>query len=146
LNKAVTAEGEIVKRFEKQCLGKLPVSKAHIALIRRGLWEVVNGKRGTARIARLKDVEISGKTGTAQVFSRKANESIKEEDVAYHLKSHAWFVAYAPSDNPKIAVVVLVEHGEHGSSSAAPLARDVIQTFLGHEDRSNIHHIASISN
>ncbi len=146
LNKEVTAEGENVKRFEKQCLGKLPVSKANIALIRRGLWEVVNGKRGTARIARLKDVEVSGKTGTAQVFSRRSNESIKEEDVAYHLKSHAWFVAYAPSDNPKITVVVLIEHGEHGSSGAAPIARDVIQAFLSREDSSNMERIVSSRN
>jgi len=130
LNKEVTAEGEIINRFEKQRMGKMPVSTSHMALIRRGLWEVVNGKRGTARVARLKDFEISGKTGTAQVFSRKTNENMKEEDIAYHLKSHAWFVAYAPPDKPVIAVVVLVEHGEHGSSAASPIARDVIQMYL----------------
>jgi penicillin-binding protein 2 len=130
LNKEVTAEGEIVNRFEKQRMGKMPVSRYHMELIRRGLWEVVNGKRGTARVARLKGFEICGKTGTAQVFSRKSNENMKEENMAYHLKSHAWFVAYAPADNPKIAVAVLVEHGEHGSSSASPIARDVIQMFL----------------
>ena len=120
----------MVSRFEKQLVGKLPVSKRNLDLIRRGLWQVVNGKRGTARIARLKDIEISGKTGTAQVFSRKTTESMKEEHLSYHLKSHAWFVAYAPSENPQIAVSVLVEHGEHGSSGAAPIAREVIATYL----------------
>ncbi|MEA3230906.1 MAG: penicillin-binding transpeptidase domain-containing protein, partial [Thermodesulfobacteriota bacterium] len=130
VKETVTAEGEVVSRFEKQLVGKLPVSNANLELIRRGLWQVVNGKRGTARIAKLKDIEISGKTGTAQVFSRKTNESMKEEHLSYHLKSHAWFVAYAPAENPRIAVSVLVEHGEHGSSSASPIAREVIATYL----------------
>jgi penicillin-binding protein 2 len=130
LKEALTAEGKLVSRVEKQCLGKLPVSNRNLDLIQRGLWQVVNGKRGTARIAKLKDIEISGKTGTAQVFSRKDNESMKEEDMAYHLKSHAWFVAYAPAGNPQIAVSVLVEHGEHGSSGASPIARDVIAMYL----------------
>ncbi len=137
LNKAETAEGKVVRRFEKQILGRLPVSPRHLALIRRGLWEVVNGRRGTARIAKLKDIAVCGKTGTAQVFSRKANESIKEEDMAYRLKSHAWFVAYAPAEKPEIAVVVLVEHGAHGSRSAAPIARDVIQAYLDKKSPAN---------
>ena len=130
VKEALTAEGELVSRVEKQLVGKLPVSNRNLDLIQRGLWQVVNGKRGTARIAKLKDIEISGKTGTAQVFSRKTNESMKEEHMAYHLKSHAWFVAYAPAGNPQIAISVLVEHGEHGSSGASPIARDVIATYL----------------
>ncbi|RTZ95104.1 MAG: penicillin-binding protein 2 [Deltaproteobacteria bacterium] len=144
LYKSVTAKGEVVKHFEKQVVGKLPVSKANLALIRRGLWDVVNGNRGTARIARLKDIEISGKTGTAQVFSRKAQESMKEKDMAYHLKSHAWFVAYAPSNKPEIAVAVLVEHGAHGSRSAAPLARDIIQMYLGKKEPSDTGQMVSL--
>ncbi len=131
LKEVVTAEGKVVRRFQKQLLGKLPVSKRNLDLIRQGLWEVVNGKRGTARIAKLKDVEISGKTGTAQVFTRKTNDSLKEEDIASHLKSHAWFIAYAPLKNPKIAVTVLVEHGEHGSSGASPIAKELIALYLG---------------
>ncbi len=130
LKEVITADGTVVNRFKKQLAGKLPIGKYNLKLIRRGLWEVVNGKRGTARMARLKEVEISGKTGTAQVFSRKANESMKEEDMAYHLKSHAWFVAYAPTEKPTIAVAVLVEHGEHGSSGASPIAREVIAMYL----------------
>jgi len=138
LKEAVTAEGEVVSRFEKQLVGKLPISKRNLDLIRRGLWQVVNGKRGTARIARLKDIEISGKTGTAQVFSRKTTENMKEEHLAYHLKSHAWFIAYAPAENSQIAVSVLVEHGEHGSSGAAPIAREVIAMYL--EGRTQLLH------
>ena len=50
--------------------------------------------------------------------------------MAHHLKSHAWFVAYAPSEAPQIAVSVIVEHGEHGSSAAAPIAKELINIYL----------------
>ncbi len=51
-----------------------------------------------------------------------------------HLKPHAWFIAYAPSDDPQIAITVIVEHGEHGSSAAAPIAREMIRTYLMDKD------------
>ena len=73
---------------------------------------------------------MSGKTGTTQVISRKEDDPLPEEDVPIHLRAHAWFVAYAPSDKPTIAVAVVVEHGEHGSSAAAPIAAELIKTFL----------------
>jgi penicillin-binding protein 2 len=53
-----------------------------------------------------------------------------EEDMPAHLRSHAWFIAYAPSEKPTIAVAVVVEHGEHGSGAAAPIAKEMIKTFL----------------
>ncbi|MBW1866039.1 MAG: penicillin-binding protein 2, partial [Deltaproteobacteria bacterium] len=82
---------------------------------------------------KLKQYPISGKTGTAQLVSRKsrAGETVKEEDLSDYHKSHAWFVAYAPSEAPRIAVAVIVEHGEHGSTAAAPIAKELIKTYLG---------------
>jgi penicillin-binding protein 2 len=91
---------------------------------------VVNGENGTARGSRLADIAISGKTGTSQVISRKEDEALAEEDIPIHLRAHAWFVAYAPSDQPTIAVAVVVEHGEHGSGAAAPIAKEMIKTYL----------------
>jgi penicillin-binding protein 2 len=73
---------------------------------------------------------MSGKTGTSQVISRKEDETLPEEDIPPHLRSHAWFVAYAPSKETLIAVAVVVEHGEHGSGTAAPIAREMIKTYL----------------
>ena len=55
---------------------------------------------------------------------------IKSENLAYLIRDHAWFVSYAPAENPEIAVVVLVEHGGHGGSAAAPLAKKIIETYL----------------
>jgi penicillin-binding protein 2 len=72
----------------------------------------------------------SGKTGTTQVVSRKEDDPLAEEDVPIHLRAHAWFVAYAPSEKPTIAIAVVVEHGEHGSGAAAPIAREMIKTYL----------------
>lgn len=111
-------------------LGHLPVSQHNLKLVQNGLWEVVNGNRGTARIAKIPGVEVCGKTGTAQVFTRKTQARLKEEDLDKLLRSHAWFVAYAPAEKAQIAVAVLVEHGAHGSSAAAPIAKKVISTYL----------------
>ena len=90
----------------------------------------MNGENGTARGSRLADIDVSGKTGTSQVISRKENETLAEEDMPIHLRAHAWFVAYAPSEHPTIAVAVVVENGEHGSGAAAPIAREMIKTYL----------------
>jgi penicillin-binding protein 2 len=125
-----TADGRIVYQNEPQVIGKVPLSAPSLELVRKGLWEVVNGDKGTARSIRLADIEISGKTGTSQVISRKKNDTRSEAERPAHLRPHAWFIAYAPSVAPEIAVAVLVEHGEHGSSAAAPIAAELIKTFL----------------
>ena len=123
-------DGETLQKNEPKLIGKLPVSPAHLELVKLGLWKVVNGENGTARGSRLADIEFSGKTGTSQVISRKEGESMAEEDMPAHLRSHAWFIAYAPTENPLIAVAVVIEHGEHGSGAAAPIAKEMIKIFL----------------
>jgi penicillin-binding protein 2 len=134
VKKIQNASGETIKEFFPEIRGHLSVSPKNLDIIKKGLWEVVNGRSGTGRIAGIEGFEISGKTGTAQVFSRKT-DSENEARRAQHLKSHAWFVAYAPSANPKIAVSVLVEHGEHGASSAAPIASELIRAYLTENDK-----------
>ncbi len=123
-------DGSIVYRQTPQLIGKLPISEATLNIVKEGLWQAVNGEKGTARRVRMSHIQISGKTGTSQVVSRKEDEQDSEEDTAAHLKAHAWFVAYAPSDAPRIAVSVVVEHGEHGSGAAAPIAKEIIKTYL----------------
>jgi penicillin-binding protein 2 len=131
LKKIEAPDGTVIRQNNPHKMGQLPFSPETMALIKEGLWKVVNSDRGTAKGARFPGIDISGKTGTAQVVSRKEEEDeIDEEDIPDHLKPHAWFVAYAPSENPKIAVAVVVEHGEHGSGAAAPIAREVIKAYL----------------
>ncbi len=114
-------------------IGRLPVTDINLALVQKGMWEVVQGEKGTARIARLKQIDISGKTGTAQVVSLDKFEENEEAKDERRFKDHAWFIAYAPSEAPRIAIAIIVEHGEHGSSAAGPIAREMVRTYLGPE-------------
>jgi penicillin-binding protein 2 len=128
-----TADGGLVQAGTPYIAGRLNISEKTLSIVRQGLWGAVNGERGTARGSRLKGIEMSGKTGTAQVVGRKEGEDYRKKDgeeVEHHFKDHAWFVAYAPSEDPEIAVAVIVEHGEHGSTAAAPIAKAVIQFYL----------------
>jgi len=136
LKRIENTQGEVVRSESPIEAARIEFSEKTMELVRRGLWEAVNTVGGTAFRSRWSAVDISGKTGTAQVVGRKEDETVDEqEEVVHHHKDHAWFVAYAPSEEPKIAVAVIVEHGEHGSSAAAPIARAMIQTYL--EDRAH---------
>jgi penicillin-binding protein 2 len=130
LDRIQSADGKIIKKNTPRLTGKLPISPVNLGLVKLGLWKVVNGENGTARGSRLADTDMSGKTGTSQVISSKEDETLAEEDIPIHQRAHAWFVAYAPSEQPTIAVAVVVEHGEHGSGAAAPIAREMIKTYL----------------
>ena len=132
LKRIETVQGEATMRTRPTVTGKVPISPRTLELIRQGLWEVVHSDTGTAKGARFFDLYISGKTGTAQVISRKDDqeETVDESEIPDHLKAHAWFVAYAPSDAPQIAVAVVVENGEHGSGAATPIAREIIKSYL----------------
>jgi len=126
-----TVEGTTVKAVSQEITGILPVSKDSLDIIRNGLREVVNSKHGTARwYVYDKEIEISGKTGTAQVVSRKTEMESKKKKNKVSYESHAWFVGYAPTQNPQIVVSVLVEHGVHGSSGAGPIAKEMIVSYL----------------
>jgi penicillin-binding protein 2 len=98
---------------------------------------VVHGFRGTANtINRGLKYKIAGKTGTAQVYGIAQDEEYDEDTVIHKLTDHALFMSYAPSENPQIAVAVIVEHGGHGSSVAAPIARKVLDAYLVGTDDS----------
>ncbi len=103
----------------------------HWAFIRRAMIKVVHSGAGSARrIGHGIDYTIAGKTGTAQVFSIAQDEEYDESEIAKRLRDHALFIAYAPADDPKIAVAVVVENGGGGGSVAAPVARQVIDAYL----------------
>ncbi|HSF18863.1 MAG TPA: penicillin-binding protein 2 [Vicinamibacteria bacterium] len=85
---------------------------------------------GTAGRARLPDVAVSGKTGTAQIAARGRIEESVDARRPEHLRNHAWFIGYAPRVNPEIAIAVLVEHGGGGGAAAAPIAREIFQAYF----------------
>lgn len=130
LKSVKTADGDIVIQSKRQVIGRLPAGKKTLSIVKKGLREVVNSPKGTGWIAHIKGIDISGKTGTAQVVGRANDSHLSEKDMPDHFKAHAWFVSYAPSVDPQIAVAVFIEHGGHGSTAAAPIAREIIRTYL----------------
>ncbi|TCT22195.1 penicillin-binding protein 2 [Thiobaca trueperi] len=97
----------------------------------KDMAQVVESPRGTAKRIRSPDYRIAGKTGTSQVFTIGQKETYDESKVSDRMRDHALFVAFAPVEDPRIAVAVLVENGGHGGSDAAPVARRVIDAYLG---------------
>ncbi|TYO91648.1 penicillin-binding protein 2 [Oceanicella actignis] len=114
----------------------LGVSAAHLALVRGGMFGVVNDARGTARKARIaqEGMEMAGKTGTSQVrritAAERAAGVIRNADLPWERRDHALFVCFAPYRAPRYAVSVVVEHGGGGSTAAAPIARDLMMRAL----------------
>ena len=112
----------------------LPASDANLDRIRKGMWSVSNGNRGTALksniYAKEVGIEMAGKTGTSQVRNITAAERaagvVSNDDLPWNRRDHGLFVAFAPYDRPKYAVACVVEHGGGGSTAAAPPARDIL--------------------
>ena len=100
-------------------------------VIINAMVEVVQGVHGTARpYARSKKYVYGGKTGTAQVYSLPSDDETDDREIPMELRDHALFIAFAPAENPVIAISVVVEHGEHGSSGASPIARRLVEYWL----------------
>ena len=110
----------------------LNVSAGHLAAIRKSMYNVSNGRRGTARRSRIvaEGLEMAGKTGTSQVRNITAEERARgvtrNDQLPWNRRDHGLFVAYAPYDKPKYAIATIVEHGGGGSSAAAPPSRDIL--------------------
>jgi penicillin-binding protein 2 len=109
----------------------LDIDDRHLAVIRQGLFEVVNTQAGTAYAARLTlpNVQMAGKTGTAQVHNNTSAEKQKNFNdltMAWADRPNALFIGFAPYDNPRYAVAVVIEHGNFGAQSAAPIAHDLM--------------------
>jgi len=120
-----------------------PVRLDDVRLDNESYWDdivnsmnkVMQGERGTARaVGTGAPYRMAGKSGTAQVFSVGQDEEYDEEEVEELLKDHALFIAFAPFENPKIAVAVIVENGSSGSGVAAPIARAIMDKYLGYDD------------
>lgn len=122
--------GEVVEQLEPDLVGDAGLRRSTLHQIREALRDVVNTRRGTGKRSKLPNIDVGGKTGTAQVF-KMGRKAVKTEHMARHLRDHAWFVAFAPVDDPEIAISVVVEHaGKGGGAAAAPLARDLADFYF----------------
>ena len=103
---------------------KLPIDPASLATIRQFAIGVVNEKQGTGKKAALPGITVAGKTGTAQAVA------LGRESLGENFKDHAWFIAFAPAEDPKIALAIIVENSGHGGEFAAPISHDIMLSYF----------------
>ncbi len=138
VNGGYAVQPTFIKPTEKELakIKRLDISTKNIEIVKRGMFEVVNGAGGTAGRARfnINGVMMGGKTGTTQVrrISMKERSSgiLRDEQLPWRLRNHALFIGFTPVDNPRYAVAVVVEHGSSGSGVAAPIASKILQKAL----------------
>jgi penicillin-binding protein 2 len=118
VQRVVSPDGQVVKEFAPQLLARVNIRPETLAVIREGMALVTQGEGTAAGIFWGFPVPVAGKTGTAEVQGKE---------------DHSLFVAFAPADNPQVAVAVVVEHAGHGSAVAAPVAREVLKAYFGLE-------------
>ncbi|WP_457597806.1 penicillin-binding protein 2 [Hydrogenimonas sp.] len=143
---ALMATGKLPTPYIAASLGGTPVKpkiedvltlreKRVLPLVQRAMYEVCNHPKGTAYEA-LKGtkVRVAGKTGTAQVIGipQEEKKRMKEAELAYYHRSHAWLTTYAPYRKPEYIVTILVEHGGHGGSAAGPIAKEIYNWLVDH--------------
>ncbi len=123
-------DGATIEEFAPEVTGQAFATPKEIKLIHQGLVAAVHGKHGTATNAQIEGITVAGKTGTAQVVRLEQFGETEEEDIPYKYRDHAWFTCYAPAEKPEIAVTVLTEHGGHGGSAAAPIAKAILEEYF----------------
>jgi penicillin-binding protein 2 len=126
VKRIVDPDGKVLKEFLPEVLKRVVGKPGSFKLVKEGLLAVVNEPRGTGGAARLYEVRVAGKTGTSQVVKQRDSKG----RVPYEFRDHALFVAFAPYENPEIAVAVVIEHGEHGGAAAAPIAGRILRAYF----------------
>lgn len=118
--------GVVIEQYEPKIVGTIDAPKIAIDMSKKAMEGVVNNPKGTGRNAIVPgaNFKVAGKTGTAQVVSLEMTSKHQ------HFNDHAWFMAYAPADNPKLVVSIIVENAGHGGAEAAPIARKLFETYF----------------
>lgn len=131
-NKGKSVQLHLVKSNKKPTKQIEPqIPSEYWDIVHKGMIGVVHGKKGTARAIKSDKYLTAGKSGTSQVYGKKEEDVYnKNLETPLHLRNHALFVAFAPADNPQIAVVVVAEHGASGSKTAAPIAGIIIEKYM----------------
>jgi penicillin-binding protein 2 len=126
-----TREGVEETPDEDYLVHRVSLSERTLAVIKAAMWGVVN-EAGTGARARMAGRDVCAKTGTAQVF--KASRDVDADKLPKPMRDHAWFVGFAPKDRPRLAWAVFVQNGGHGGTTAAPIARAVLETFFAKQE------------
>jgi penicillin-binding protein 2 len=127
VERIVTPSGKVVQDFPPRLKRMLAASPDTLRRVRASLYDAVNHPKGTSYTVRVPGLDIAGKTGTAQVRNTRHTKDLAEGDEG---ADHAWFASFAPSKNPEIAVVVLIEHGGFGAKAATPMAMEIYKGYF----------------
>jgi penicillin-binding protein 2 len=125
--------GRVLHRPAPEKIKSTTFAASDLQAVRQALEAVVHEPGGTAWSSRLPNVRVAGKTGTSQVARLSKEDRDSKRVMPYHLRDHGLYVAYAPADDPQIAVAVVVEHGSSGSGAAAPVAKKILAAYFGIE-------------
>ncbi len=128
VDRVTRADGATVIAYQPQVQRQIQIPPEHLAILRRGMWRVVNEAGGTANPYAKSDlVSITAKTGTAEVKAKRSKKEQQQIRGWHPSGTHAWFAGWAPSDHPEVAIVVLIEHGGAGGKIAGPVAKQILE-------------------
>lgn len=128
ISQVVDSEGNVVRALAPDPIRELDISPAHIELVRRGMRQTVTN--GTAWRFTLTEIEVAGKTGTAEYTKLDEHGQIIMDQYGY-LPTHASFTAFAPFENPEVALIVFLDDGGEGSQTAVPVAEEILRAYFG---------------
>lgn len=129
----VDSEGETVRAFAPDVIRQLPISAENVDLVRQGMRAAVAGPGATAWAVNVPGIAVAGKTGTAEFFIDRNKDGIPDRDREGNLPTHAWFTAFAPYENPEIALIVFVFGGGEGSATAVPIADEILNFYFSQD-------------
>lgn len=122
------AQGRTLKSFKPEVIRQLPISNDVLAIVREGMRQAV--ANGTASLGQVPGIEVAGKTGSAEFAVWDENGNLIR-DAQGHMPTHAWFIAFAPFDNPEVAVIVFLRGAGTGAEMAAPVASNIMRYYFG---------------
>jgi penicillin-binding protein 2 len=137
------AEGRVTPEPPTTPSGRIQLTPEQIRILHDALMAVVEEPGGTGSRSRVPGVHVGGKTGTAQAVGLKHTEDMDEHEIPIRYRDHAWFVAFAPVENPEIAVAALNEHGGHGGSAAAPIVGKILNRYFEKQRARNGQQLAA---
>ncbi len=133
VHEIIASDGQTVRAFAPDVIRQVPVSAQNLELVRQGMRGAVAGPAGTAHGIYVPGVAVAGKTGTAEYFIDRNKDGVPDRDRDGNLPTHAWFTAFAPYNDPEIAVVVFVFGGGEGSATAVPVADEILNYYFSRD-------------
>ena len=130
VHEIIDSEGNIIRAFAPDVIRQIPVSANNLEIVRQGMRGAVAGPGGTAHSIYVPGIAVAGKTGTAEFFVDRNKDGLPDRDREGNLPTHAWFTAFAPYQNPEIALVVFVFGGGEGSAVAVPVANEILNYYF----------------